>query len=230
MKNWTVISKPIKEQSAGLTKYLAYLISHTHENHVAKTTIKPILGDSNKVYKNIINSVAKREYERAKARKGGRSISSYAQSFVFTLPHSIEPKPDILEWKKISKELIKTIISFTGDDVSDLRNNIFINLHEQSNPHLNVVVSKVINEIVINELQQKSIVSALKKTFNYAVLKYLSISPSDYKPKTRRSKRYGKDFYIKNKDVIDELHAIDYLHSKNNHKDNIINKQKGRLV
>ena len=205
MKNWIVISKPVKQQFKGLSRYLAYLTSESHKNHIGNTTIIPIVGSAIQVQRNINNAVIQRDYERAKSRKGGRSISSYAQSFVLSLPKSIEPRPDIEVWKKISKELVRTISYYTTDNISDLKNNIFINLHDQDNPHLNIVVSKVIDGNVIKAIQQKSIVNALKKTFNFAILKHLGLSPSDYKPKTKRGKRYNTDFYMKHRSVINAI-------------------------
>jgi hypothetical protein len=53
---------------------------------------------------------------------------------------------------------------------------------------------------VKTELQKKSIISALKKTFNFAVMQKIKLSPEDYKPIQKRSKRYNK-YQYQNKKV-----------------------------
>lgn len=207
MKNWTVISKPIKESSKGLANYLNYLIDVNHKNHKNKTRIIPILGNSEKLYKKIVYSVAERDLIRSKKRKGGRTISSYAQSYVFTLPENLPKHPTHEDWKYIAVDLIKTIQKFTNIPFQELKSNIFINLHDQKNPHLNVVVSKVMDKSVKTELQKKSIVSALKKAFNFSVMKRINLSPNDYQPKTKRSKRFN-DFIYKDKKMLENCDEI----------------------
>lgn len=205
LKNWTVIAKPIKDQNKGLARYLNYLTNPHHQNHKGKTQIKPLFGNIDDLYKRVTLAAAERDFQRAKKRKGGRAISSFAQSFVFTLPENIPAHPEKSDWVYFSKEILNTIISFTGVSADEIKKNVFINIHDQKNPHLNIVVSKILNNTVKTELQKKSIISALKKTFNYAVLKQLKISPSDYKPVTKRAKRYNSDYYSKNKLLIREM-------------------------
>ena len=72
MKNWTVISKPIKENSKGLANYLNYLVDVNHKNHKDKTKIIPIFGNSEKLYKKIVYSVAERDLIRSKKRSFSR--------------------------------------------------------------------------------------------------------------------------------------------------------------
>ena len=208
MKNWVVISKPIKEQAKGLAKYLSYLTNPDHKNHKNRTKIIPLFGNNQSLYKRIIFNVADKELKNAKKRKGGRPIASYAQSFVFTLPERVGISPTKQEWAYIAKELIHTLMFFTNTDKDEIAKHVFINIHKQENPHLNLVVSKIIDGNVITELQKKSIVSALKKTFNYAVLNRLKISPHDYQPLTKRNKRYNEDYYQKNKTFINNISSI----------------------
>jgi len=211
MKNWTVISKPIKEQARGLANYLNYLINAEHNNHKSKTKIIPVFGVTDKLYQRIIYSVAERDLERSKKRRGGRSISSYAQSYVFTLPENLPKHPTYSDWRYISVELLKTIQAFTGASSEELKNNIFINIHDQKNPHLNIVVSKVMNKSVQTVLQKKSIVTALKKTFNFAVLARINLSPDDYKPLKKRSKRYN-EYQYQQKTLLDS--CDDFIKNK----------------
>lgn len=209
MKNWVVISKPVKEGAKGLAKYLNYLISPDHPNHKNKTNIIPLFSNNESLYKRIIYAVADKELKTAKKRKGGRPLTSYAQSYVFTLPEGIGINPTKAEWSYIAKELIQTLMFFTNTSKEEIAKHIFVNIHDEKNPHLNLVVSKVIDGSVKTELQKKSIVSALKKTFNYAVLKSLKVSPSEYQPQTKRAKRYNSDYYQKNNLFINHISRIE---------------------
>lgn len=51
------------------------------------------------------------------------------------------------------------------------------------------------DKTVKTELQKKSIVSALKKAFNFSVMKRINLSPNDYQPKAKRSKRFNEFIY-----------------------------------
>lgn len=209
MRNWVVISKPVKAGAKGLARYLSYLTSPDHPNHKNKTNIIPLFGNSQNLYKRIIFSVAEKELKTAKKRKGGRPLTSYAQSYVFTLPEGLGINPTKAEWSSITKELINTLMFFTNTSKEEIAKHIFVNIHDEKNPHLNLVVSKIIGGNVKIDLQKKSIITALKKTFNYAVLNTLKVSPSDYQPQTKRSKRYNSDYYHKNHQFINHISRID---------------------
>ncbi|WP_218576004.1 hypothetical protein, partial [Pseudomonas sp. FSL R10-0056] len=77
-------------------------------------------------------------------KKGGRPVQSYAQSFVFCLPPSVK-KPTTEEWKEITKDIVKEIAKKLEVSLSDLNGKIFANVHDQDNPHLNLVVPRVLN-------------------------------------------------------------------------------------
>jgi|TARA_B110000211_G_scaffold190777_1_gene217429 hypothetical protein len=128
---------------------------------------------------------------------------------VFTLPERLGINPTKAEWSYITKELINTLMFFTNTSKEEITKHIFVNINDEKNPHLNLVVSKIISGNVKTELQKKSIITALKKTFNYAVLNSLKISPSDYQPQTKRSKRYNSDYYQKNNLFINHISRIE---------------------
>ena len=94
---------------------------------------------------------------------------------------------------------------------------------------MNLVVSKIIGGDVKTELQKKSIITALKKTFNYAVLNNFKVSPSDYQPQTKRAKRYNSDYYQKNNLFINHISRIENPlseHNLNYSKKTTVNKPK----
>lgn len=209
LKNWTVISKPIKDKGTGLKKYLRYLVSEKHKNHVNKTTIKPILGDIDRFHLKTIFQITKQELQTAKAKKGGRGFNSFAQSIVFSLPPDLPTPITSQQWKLISKDIVTELKAFLDLTNTELKDHLFINVHDQDNPHLNLVISKVINGVTRKELQQKSIVRVLKQAFNLSVLKHTGLDHSQYQPKTKRKKRYNSQYYQKNKQVINTLSKCD---------------------
>lgn len=205
LKNWTVITQPIKNRGLGLRKFLRYLVSESHKNHKSKTTIKPIFGNIDRFHLKTVFNITKQELITAKKKKGGRGFNSFAQSFVFSLPPALPIKITHQQWQNISRDIIKELSLFLNLTPKDLKDHLFMNLHEQDNPHLNLVIAKVINAETRTELQQKSIVRVLKHAFNLAVLEHTRLDHTQYQPKTRRKKRYNKNFYDKNKQVINAL-------------------------
>lgn len=85
---------------------------------------------------------------------------------MFTLPERLGINPTKAEWSYITKELINTLMFFTNTSKEEITKHIFVNINDEKNPHLNLVVSKIISGNVKTELQKKSIITALKKTFN----------------------------------------------------------------
>lgn len=203
MKNFVVITQPIKDQAKGLTNYLSYLVSSKHKNHRDKTRIVPIHSTIKKLLKNCIEQITDRNLERKKAKRGGRDITSYAQSFIFSLPPDIHLNDK--EWKQVAMSIFCDLADYLNFPKTTLSNNCFINLHDQDNQHINLVVSKVINGSVCIGIQKKAVLAMLKQSFNSAVLKATNINHLTYKTKTRRAKRYTNNFYQKNKEIINAL-------------------------
>lgn len=204
MKNWTVVSEPVRGEHAGLCSYLNYLIAENHKNHINKTRIVTIHNSVNGFINNCIEQITERNLVRTKNKKGGRNISSYAQSFMFSLPADISLFDH--QWKSIAKHIFKDLSDYLNIDHKVLLDHAFINLHDEDKQHINLVVSKVINGNVIRDIQRKSVIKMLKHSFNAAVLKYTQNDYQDYIPETKRSKRYKKHYYIQNKQIINALH------------------------
>jgi hypothetical protein len=205
MNNWTVISQPIKNENKGLITYLNYLVSSDHKNHRNKTRIVPIHNSVKKLINYNFEQITDRNLARKKAKKGGRNISSYCQSFVFSLPPDIQLNDQ--QWKNIAMAVFCDLADHLGVSKRVLANNSFINLHDQDNQHINLVVSKVINGVVCRDLQRKAIIAFLKQSFNAAVLKLVNIDNRDYQPQTSRAKRFNKHYFEENKVIINALHS-----------------------
>jgi hypothetical protein len=205
LKNWTVVTQPIKQKGVGLLKYLRYLVSDDHKNHKGKTTIKPIFGNIERFYLKTVLNITKQELLTAKRKKGGRGFNSFAQSVCFSLPPDLPVEITLEQWKLISKDIVIELINFLNVSAEEMKDHLFINLHDQDNPHLNMIIGKVINGETRIELQQKSIVRVLKHAFNLSVLKRVGLDHCQYQPATKRKKRYKEDYYQQNKQIINTL-------------------------
>lgn len=180
LKNWFVRSERVKNKHSGLIQYLNYLTNSEHPNHKNKTTIKPLYGDINTVIQGCANEAILLDLKNSKG-KGGRPVSSYAQSFTFVLPGTVN-KPSAEQWKLIFKDVAITLAQKIGIPPEALKGKAFANIHEQSNPHLNLVLSRVINGKHLRTLDQKSTINALKNSFTASTLKHCGLDLNNYTP------------------------------------------------
>lgn len=180
IKNFTVTAKSVKSGKGGLVTYLNYLQSQKVASH-AQTNIfnvHPKNGDFEEFAKSAVNSAFELDLKNQKG-KGGRPTASYAVSYCFSLPkNTIRPTPD--QWRKIAKDVIKTL----REQVPEIsnQNHLFMNVHDQSNPHLNLVVQKVVDGKRLRKIDQRSLLASFKTTFNQAVLKHCDFDYRDYEP------------------------------------------------
>ncbi|MCF9945330.1 hypothetical protein J7994_23710, partial [Vibrio parahaemolyticus] len=144
IKNWTVTSEAVKNKTSGLIKYINYLNNPNIDKH-ANTEIKNIFKDhrkGSKFIKKCAEEAISLDLKNAENGKGGRPVDSYAVSFDFILPkNTIRPTED--QWKAIAKDIFKVVKS--GVDGNLTQDHVYMNIHDQDNPHLNLVVSKIID-------------------------------------------------------------------------------------
>lgn len=181
IKNWTVVSQRVKDKQDGLVAYSKYLLDEKHKNHSKKDTrIVPMHGDMKDFVK--YSTCQALDFDMANT-KGGRRVESYAQSFVFTLPDTVE-KPTDAQWKSISADIIRAVHKHLKSDVpvNNFGKRCFTNLHDQSNPHLNLLVSRIFEGERLDKLDKKGLIVALKKQFNSSVLKHCNINYANYQP------------------------------------------------
>lgn len=179
IKNWTVTTERVKNKSQGLSEYTSYLVSSKHKNHKNTTIISLFKID----YNDFINKTISETIEfDANNKKGGRKVESYAQSFNFILPPPHKPSAD--QWKKIAIDLVQTIHKELNikEDVSKFGNSCFINLHDQANPHLNMLVPRIFSSERLADLDRKNVLAKLKLQFNQSVLKHCEIDHTHHKP------------------------------------------------
>lgn len=180
IKNWTVTTERLKNKHLGLAEYASYLISPNHKNH-KNTEIKRLFNfvEKDEFVARVIGEII--EFD-SNNKKGGRKVESYAQSFNFVLPKPY--KPTVEQWRSIAKDLIRKVftdLKIEGD-VNSFAKSLFVNLHDQSNPHINLIVPRIYNGVRLSELDKKALLRALKKEFNKSVLTHCKIDHKDYVP------------------------------------------------
>jgi hypothetical protein len=182
VKNWTVVTERVKDKSSGLIAYGNYLVNGKHSNH-SSTTIVPLKSvfepSPNRFLTYAFGQANKVDQTNQEAKKGGRPVASYAQSFVLTLPPEYQPTD--YQWAAIAHDVSKSLAAQLGINVDDIPKCMFGNIHQQKNSHLNIVVSKCYKGKVLPTLDQKATLNAVKTAFTSAVLEHVGIDTKNYK-------------------------------------------------
>lgn len=179
IKNWTVTTERVKGKSDGLSEYTSYLNSSKHKNH-KNTEIIPLFGYN---YNDFLNKTIQETVNfDANNKKGGRKVESWAQSFNFILPPPHKPTAD--EWKNIGRDLLQTVHKELGitTDINKFAKACFMNVHDQSNPHLNFLVPRILDGQRLADLDRKNVLAKLKVQFNRSVLKHCNIDHTKHNP------------------------------------------------
>lgn len=179
IKNWTVTTERVKGKSAGTIEYANYLVSKKHKNH-KNTEIVHLwsLTIEDFLKKTIENTTA----FDANNKKGGRKVESYAQSFNFILPPPHKPTKE--QWTNIAADLIKVIHKNMSiqDTQKEFASHLFANIHDQANPHLNLLIPRIYKDKRLEDLDRKRLLIDLKSQFNISVLKHCNINFEHHNP------------------------------------------------
>ncbi|MFL1501315.1 DUF4398 domain-containing protein [Pseudomonas sp. S191] len=179
INNFTVITQRVKDKADGLIGYANYLNSEKAPSH-KNTTILNIGNNFDYFLKGTIINTMNFDNEN---KKGGRKVESYAQSFNFILPHDV-PNPTIDQWKLIYKDLVlkaKNSLKTKGG-TTEFAKNCYANIHDQANPHLNLLIPRIYESERLHALDQKKLLGELKKEFNRSVMQHCNIDFKAYKP------------------------------------------------
>ena len=226
IKNWFVRSERIKDKHGGLIKYGKYLVNMEHANHKNTESIIPVYGNIENFIRTCSNEAVSLDLENSQ-KKGGRPVQSYAQSFVFSLPPSVvKPTPD--EWKSITSDILKELAKKLDIDINDFKGRVFANVHDQDNPHLNLVVSRVVQGKALKSLDQKGTIGVAKKAFNAASLARCGLDVSAYEPLQTNVGPHLAKWQLQQKDSEKALKEIG-LKSKAFDNDIAKTKEYGRL-
>lgn len=192
IKNWTVTTQRIKNKGDGLAEYASYLVSQKHQNH-RETNIIPISGSFNSFVNNTIKETL--EFDKNN-KKGGRKVESYAQSFNFILPSPHKPSTE--SWQKIANDLLKIIHQELEikAEYKKFGSACFLNVHDQTNPHLNMLIPRIFDNERLADLDRKNVLAKLKLQFNQSVLKHCEIDHTHHKPLRKNTgRRKNKQLY-----------------------------------
>lgn len=181
IKTLTVVSQSIKDKMSGLIKYMDYLNNPKAESH-QNTNIVNLFKDKNKpsdFIKKCITEAAELDLANLERRKGGRPVASYAVSFDFTLPKgTIRPTKE--QWAAVAKDIYKLVSDNTDEKITP--EHVYMNVHDQDNPHLNLMVSKVINGNRERKIDQKRMLNILKTGYSNSILKHCGFDYKEYVP------------------------------------------------
>lgn len=179
IKNWTVTTERVKNKSAGLSEYASYLVSSKHKNH-KNTEIYTLFNSEHNIFIN--NTINETLDFDAKNKKGGRKVESFAQSFNFILPPPHKPTPE--QWRKIARDIVESIHTELAikDGLTTFGRSCFMNIHDQANPHLNMLVPRIFKGERLADLDRKNVLAKVKLQFNKSVLKHCDIDHTQHNP------------------------------------------------
>ncbi|WP_129830551.1 hypothetical protein [Vibrio parahaemolyticus] len=175
IKNWTVITQAVKDQSTGIMRRERYLLSKKVASHKS-TNIVEIIGTSLTSRKIAMLGEQYRLYQISKQTKGGRPLSSFAVEYCITLPKGISPTPQ--QWRLITIDCVNSlaqVCQLKPNDYEQFKKGIRAVLHQQdqTNPkgsgdHVHFIVSKVLsNRGILTELQKKQQLELLSPLLLY---------------------------------------------------------------
>lgn len=229
--NFTVKAQALRGGVSGLTDYASYLQSHKPKSHENTEILNLFPKHPN--YKEFCNNTIMNIMDvQANNKKGGRAFNSYGTSFVCSLPPTVK-KPTEQEWQEIAKQIVKQIHSElfkqtepkidekTGQPKKDLRysgeipkindfaKSLMINVHNQSNPHLNIIIPAVYGGERLKRADQPATLFAIKNTFTKQALLVAGIDYDAYEPKERNVGKQSKWQMEQKKAIQAKREALD---------------------
>ncbi|OOF16385.1 hypothetical protein BZG84_10345 [Salinivibrio sp. PR932] len=190
LKNWTVITQPVRLASDGVMMRERYLQSLKHANHKHTVRIVSIFGCAETSNRIALAGEEFRLNQQLHNRKGGRPLSSYAVEYCLTLPKGYRPTPK--QWQSVVRDCCIALAKhckLNKTDFAQYRQQIRAVLHQQeqgskqgSGDHVHLIIGKVVANRVLKELQQKKATKLIKQAFNHSVLKHVGIDYRSYAP------------------------------------------------
>ncbi|WED21482.1 hypothetical protein L3Q72_12735 [Vibrio sp. JC009] len=189
LKNWVVITQPVRDRTDGLMKREHYLGNENHQNHANTEAIVQIFGDEKTVHRMALLGEKYRLRQKLVNRQGGRPLSSFAVEYCLTLPKGVV-RPSKRQWQSIVRDVCKSLVlayKLSESETKLLSKQVRAVCHMQrqdgalgTGDHVHLIIGKVVGNRVLTELQKKSATHIVKQSFNTAVMKYLRLSTSSY--------------------------------------------------
>ena len=212
--NFTVKAQALRGGVSGLTDYASYLQSNKPNSH-ANTEILNLF-PKHPNYKEFCNNTIMNVLDvQTNNKKGGRAFNSYGTSFVCSLPPTVK-KPTEEEWQEIAKHIVNSIyteifkqtepkidektgkpkkdLRYSGEipKINDFAKSLMINVHNQSNPHLNIIIPAVYGGERLKRADQPATLLSIKNTFTKQALLVAGIDYDAYEPKERNVGKQSK--------------------------------------
>ncbi|MEZ9155677.1 MULTISPECIES: hypothetical protein [unclassified Vibrio] len=190
LKNWTVITQPVRFATDGVMIRERYLQSLTHANHKHTEHIVSILGCAKTSNRIALAGEEFRLNQQTYNRRGGRPLSSYAVEYCLTLPKGYRPTTQ--QWQSVIKDCslaLAKLCKLNKSEFAQYRQQIRAVLHQQaqagikgSGDHVHLIIGKVAGGRILTELQKKQATRLIKQAFNQSVLKHVGIDHRTYDP------------------------------------------------
>lgn len=231
IKNFTVKAKALKNKGAGLISYSTYLFSNKPESHEHTDILNIFPNLPN--FKEFCNSTILNILDvEGNDKKGGRAFNSYGTSFVCSLPPTVK-KPTEKEWQEIAKSIVISIhkelfkqtepgfhkktgkpkkdIRYSGEipSINDFAKSLMMNVHNQSNPHLNIIIPAVYGGERLKRADQPATLLAIKNTFSKQALLVAGIDYEKYEPKETNVGKQSKWQIEQKKAIQAKREALD---------------------
>lgn len=249
LKNWTVITQPVRFASDGVMMRERYLQSLTHANHKHTQRIVSIFGCTETSNRIALAGEEFRLNQQMHNRRGGRPLSSYAVEYCLILPKGYRPTKQ--QWQSVIKDCslaLAKLCKLNKSEFAQYRQQIRAVLHQQdqegkkgSGDHVHLIVGKVVTNRVLKELQQKKATKLIKQAFNHSVLKHVGIDHRSYEPieaeKGRRLSTWQYKYEKANQaleieKLIEKMQSQfdKWLKAKEEHNDRQKTRQENRLI
>jgi len=187
IKSFVVKVKAVKYAEKGLKNLVKYLEDKKRHK---KTKILHVTKNKEAFIRTAILNAT----EKQLSNKRGRKITSLATSYIFTFPKGIKPTRE--EYKATIKQIINFIAEETNTPPNIIRQQMFINIHEQENTHINVLVSKAIkfkDKVKTIDLTKKAHLARARNFWTKTLIENLNLNPTDHIPETKsKFTRKGK--------------------------------------
>ncbi|MEZ9910703.1 hypothetical protein AB4371_19945 [Vibrio sp. 10N.261.51.A3] len=249
LKNWTVITQPVRLATDGVMMRERYLLNTKHANHWCTEDLVSLFGCANNSKRIALAGEQFRLNQQLNNRHGGRPLSSYAMEYCLTLPKGYRPSYE--QWQSIVKDCclaLARLCKLNKLEFAQYRQQIRAVLHQQkqdgkrgSGDHVHLIIGKVVGKRVLKELQQKRATKLIKQAFNSAVLKHVGVDHRSYEPieakKGRRLSTWQYQYEKANQALeVEKLIAKmqsqfdKWLKAKEEHNDRQQRRQENRLI
>ena len=203
MKNFILKIKAVNDREKGLINLVDYLENEEHDNHNDKHKILNISNNKETFLKKTLQKHFIYKTKRTLEKKRGKQFTSYARSFMFSLPP--ETKLSDNDYKIVVKNVLKDLEEFLIKDLSidaknqkkfrtELLNSVFINYHlkENGSDHLNLIIANIIGSKKL-DLGKYKYKTLLQNSFTQHVFK---LNPDAFINLQRTQRRKPSEKYI----------------------------------